>query len=109
VILAISTDARTTPDKVVEQFLTEHKYTFPVLRGYDYGTKAGVYGIPTNWFIDANGNLAFQEEGYAQRLVEEFSWRLEAMRKSESARRPPPPPSDGLSPSPRSVLRGGKK
>jgi hypothetical protein len=70
---------------VVERFLTEHQYTFPVLRGYDYGTKAGVHGIPTNWFIDANGNLAFQEVGYAPRLVEEFSWRLEAMRKSESA------------------------
>jgi thiol-disulfide isomerase/thioredoxin len=84
VILAISTDARTTPDKVVEQFLTEHKYNFPVLRGYDYGTKAGVHGIPTNWFIDAHGNLAFQEVGYAPHLEEEFSWRLEAMRKSES-------------------------
>lgn len=85
-ILAISTDARTTPDKVVEQFMIEHKYNFPVLRGYDYGTKSGVHGIPTNWFIDTDGNLAFQEEGYKPNLVEEFSWRLEAMRQSKSAK-----------------------
>jgi hypothetical protein len=74
-----------TPDKVVEQFLTLHHYTFPVVRGYDFREKAGVHLIPTNWFVNADGDLAFQKIGCSPNLIEEFTWRLEAMRKSESA------------------------
>jgi thiol-disulfide isomerase/thioredoxin len=88
VILAISSDARTTPDKVVEQSLASHHYTFPVVRGYDYGEKAGVHGIPTTWFVNANGDVAFQKIGYCPNLVEEFSWRLEDMRHNKVSATP---------------------
>lgn len=76
---------RTTPDQTVEQFLTSHHYTFPVVRGYDYGEKSGVHGIPTTWFIAPNGDLAFSKFGYSPNLVEEFTWRVEAMRAEGNA------------------------
>ena len=35
---------------------------------------------PTTWFIDRNGAVQFTAIGNSGALVEEWSWRLEAMR-----------------------------
>ncbi len=72
-------DAPSTPNQAIERFMNEHEYTVPVLRGEDYAHAVGVNEIPTTWFFDAKGGLAFRELDYTPRLIQEFNWRLEAM------------------------------
>jgi hypothetical protein len=45
-----------------------------------YLAKAGVFAFPTTWFLDREGRIAFDVEGWTKELVEEFSWRIEALR-----------------------------
>lgn len=84
-ILTISIDVRATPNSVVQSILTAKHYTVPVLRGYEYSQLAGIRGTPTTWFVDNNGKLAFENVGGSPHLVQEFGWRLDAMRNSKTS------------------------
>ena len=42
---------------------------------------ADVRAFPTTWFLDRQGLIAFEKVGWSQELVEEFSWRIEALRR----------------------------
>jgi thiol-disulfide isomerase/thioredoxin len=64
------------PEKV-RKWMAGQKYDFPVLRG---DLKSIVVGLPTTWFLDRDGKIAFEKAGWSQRLFEEFTWRIEALR-----------------------------
>ena len=55
-------------------------FSFPVLLDDGYVGKVGVHGFPTTWFVDSQGRVSFQKEGWSEALLEEFSWRVEALR-----------------------------
>lgn len=76
-ILTIDNDEN--PDDV-PPWMKEKGYTFPVLLDDGYVSKAGVSAFPTTWFLDREGRKAFVKIGWSEKLLEEFSWRVEALR-----------------------------
>jgi thiol-disulfide isomerase/thioredoxin/Flp pilus assembly protein TadD len=77
-ILTIDNDPN--PDEV-SAWMAQRKYTFPVLMDDQYvSDKAGIHAFPTTWFLDRQGRKAFEKVGWSEKLVEEFSWRIEALR-----------------------------
>jgi tetratricopeptide (TPR) repeat protein len=77
VILTIDNDPN--PDDV-PPWIAQKKYTFPVLIDDGYVDKAGLRAFPTTWFVDAQGRKVFEKVGWSEKLLEEFSWRVEAIR-----------------------------
>ena len=45
-----------------------------------YVSKAEIYAFPTTWFLDREGRKVFEKSGWSEKLVEEFAWRIEAIR-----------------------------
>ncbi len=84
VVLTIATDSADTPTKTVETFVKNNKYTFPVVRGPEYASKNNINAIPMTWFVDPNGKREFEKLGYSKDLMEEYTWRLDAMMGSAS-------------------------
>jgi thiol-disulfide isomerase/thioredoxin/Flp pilus assembly protein TadD len=76
-ILTIDNDAN--PDDV-PPWMAQKKYTFPVLIDEGYVGKAGIGTFPTTWFLDAQGRKVFEKVGWSEKLLEEFGWRIEAVR-----------------------------
>lgn len=75
-ILTINNDE--SADKV-KKWMAEQKYDFPVLLDDNFVTRH-VRSFPTTWFIDPAGNIAFEQRGWSEKLLEEFTWRIEALR-----------------------------
>ena len=63
----------------VRRWMREKKYDFGVLVDDRYAHKV-VKVYPTTWFLDPEGRIAFEKNGWSEDLVEEFSWRIEALR-----------------------------
>ncbi|HEX8172053.1 MAG TPA: redoxin domain-containing protein [Thermoanaerobaculia bacterium] len=63
----------------VRKWMAAHKYDFRVLLDDGYAGKH-IGGFPTTWFVDRDGRLAFVQSGWSARLVEEFTWRIEALK-----------------------------
>ncbi|PYQ13474.1 MAG: hypothetical protein DMH00_04215 [Acidobacteria bacterium] len=81
VILTIDND----PDPAkVKEWMKTRKFDFPVLLDDGYVSKEGVSGFPTTWFVDPQGRKAFIMDGWTKELVEEYGWRIEALRKATS-------------------------
>ena len=57
----------------------------PVLLDTDYISKAGVSGFPTTWFLGPDGRKMFEKVGGSKHLLEEFTWRVEAMMEIQNA------------------------
>lgn len=66
-------------------WLRGRHYDFPVLVDAGYGGHVGVYAIPTTFFVDRSGRIAFLKEGWSEELAEEFGWRVD-MLKAETSR-----------------------
>ncbi len=50
---------------LIEPFLSEQKYTFPVLLARRFVDNfAGPLGIPTNWIADRGGSVRFEAVGF---------------------------------------------
>ena len=64
----------------VQKFMTDRKFNFPVLRDNHYLNDAGVNVFPTTWFISRDGKIIY-ETNFSDKLVEEFSWRIEELKK----------------------------
>ena len=77
-ILTIDNDAN--PDDVLP-WVRQKKFTFPVLLDDQYVTKVGITAFPTTWFLDQDGRKVLEKVGWSQELLEEFTWRIEALRK----------------------------
>lgn len=76
VVLTINNDGN--PDKV-RKWMRSKKYDFPVLLDNGFAQKEKVLAWPTTWFIDPQGRMAFKKEGWTEHLLEEFSWRIDAL------------------------------
>ena len=77
-ILTINND---TDLNVVKKFMGKNKYDFAVLRDEDYLGKVGINAFPTTWFIGKDGKISFITIGSSTTLLEEFSWRIEDLKK----------------------------
>ena len=82
-ILTIDNDKN--PDDV-PPWMTGKKFTFPVLLDDGYVDKVGIHAFPTTWFLDGQGRTVFEKVGWSEKLLEEFSWRIEAIRKDSPPR-----------------------
>ena len=77
-ILTIDNDQN--PDDV-PPWMQQKKYSFPVLLDDGYvAQKAKITAFPTTWFLDRDGKKAFEKVGWSEQLLEEFTWRIEAIR-----------------------------
>lgn len=45
-----------------------------------YAQQAGISVWPTTLFVDADGQVRFEHQGATRALIEEFSWRIDALR-----------------------------
>lgn len=77
--VAIVTIAEDNLDSV-KKFMTEKKYDFPVMMGEGYLSQTGVNVFPTTWFVDKTGKISYIKISSSPKLLEEFSWRIEALR-----------------------------
>jgi thiol-disulfide isomerase/thioredoxin/tetratricopeptide (TPR) repeat protein len=83
VFLAVSVDDNKL---AVRSFLQKKRYT--MLTAYDDGAAQsfGVSGIPTTFFIDRNGTIQFDEQGFggdgSEYYVERMSWRIDDLLNS---------------------------
>jgi thiol-disulfide isomerase/thioredoxin/Tfp pilus assembly protein PilF len=64
----------------VKQWVEKEKYPFPTLISDGYTGKMEIFSYPTTWFLDKDGKRVFDFSGYSANLIEEYNWRLEAMR-----------------------------
>jgi thiol-disulfide isomerase/thioredoxin len=78
-ILTINND--TDPAKVAP-WMKKNGYSLPVLLGRTWVETQGANSFPTTYFIQPDGGVAFVKRGAIGNLVEEFSWRIEAMKAS---------------------------
>ena len=84
-VLVLTIDNDRNPDDVAP-WMKERTFTFPVLLDDGYVSKAGIHAFPTTWFLDRDGRKVFEKRGWSEKLVEEFSWRIEAIRGGSVAK-----------------------
>ena len=80
-ILTINNDR--VPE-AVPPWMNERGYDFPVLLDDGYVDEADVNAFPTTWFLNREGQIAFEKQGWTKELEEEFGWRIEALREQAS-------------------------
>jgi thiol-disulfide isomerase/thioredoxin len=78
VILTIDNDQNPND---VPPWMAEKKFSFPVLFDDGFVSKAGITAFPTTWFLDREGRMAFTKVGWSEKLIEEFAWRIDAIKK----------------------------
>ena len=79
-VAIVTIDNDDNPDEV-PPWMKEKGYTFPVLLDDGYvASKARITSFPTTWFLDREGRRAFEKVGWSEKLLEEFGWRIEAIR-----------------------------
>ena len=78
VILTINDNDEPTK---LKQFMTAKKLNFPVIRGEKYLEDNNLNAFPTTWFIDRQGKIIYSQIGGSDKLLEEFSWRIEELKK----------------------------
>lgn len=76
-ITTINTD---TQIDVLPAWLGERGLRFEVLLGERWFMGTGRV-LPTTFFVDPQGRVAFVKEGLTSHLLEEFTWRIEAIRQ----------------------------
>ncbi|CAN5583982.1 hypothetical protein BH18ACI1_BH18ACI1_11840 [soil metagenome] len=77
VILTINNDEDLAK---VQKFMNERKFNFTVLRDENYLDNVEFPSFPRTWFVDREGKITF-DIGFSDKLVEEFGWRIEEMKK----------------------------
>jgi thiol-disulfide isomerase/thioredoxin len=72
-------------------FMEERGYDFPVIFDEGLVRMAGINAFPTTLFVDREGRITFSYKGASLRLVDEFTWRVEALLGSAVASTRPAP------------------
>lgn len=71
----------------VKKFISEKKYTLPVLIDANYTDKIPQFSskrvYPTTLFIDKNGKVSFIVRGASPDLLETFSWRIDILKEDK--------------------------
>jgi thiol-disulfide isomerase/thioredoxin/tetratricopeptide (TPR) repeat protein len=77
-ILTISNDKDLAE---LRDWMSKRKLSIPTLFDDGYvGKTAQIHVFPTTWFIDRDGKVQFSAIGNTGALLEEFTWRLDALR-----------------------------
>jgi hypothetical protein len=58
--------------------MAEKGYDFPVIVDEGLGRMTNLSVIPTTLFVDRDGRVVFRF-GFSPRLVDEYTWRVEAL------------------------------
>jgi len=66
---------------VLRSWLQKKGYTFTTLLDDGYLARSNLHTYPTTWFLDPNGRVVFTKVGASEKLVEEFGWRIDMIRK----------------------------
>jgi thiol-disulfide isomerase/thioredoxin/tetratricopeptide (TPR) repeat protein len=68
-------------EDLVQKFIADNKYTFPVLYDDGFVDKYGVDGIPTKFVIDRKGKLAFKSVGFEgeDAMLKELAGQVELL------------------------------
>jgi thiol-disulfide isomerase/thioredoxin len=77
VLLTLSNDENLD---VLRRFMEKEGYTFPVLLDDGYVDEVAVHAFPTTWFVTPDGMRVFEKRGWSDDLLQEFGWRVEALR-----------------------------
>jgi thiol-disulfide isomerase/thioredoxin len=78
VVLTVNIDH--DPERV-RRWIADHKFPIPVLLDDGWAGQQPLAGYPTTWFIDPDGHIAFTKLGATANLVNEFRWRIEALKR----------------------------
>lgn len=81
-ILTVSNDKNL---KDLRDWMTTRNYTMPTLFDDRYTETSQIAAWPTTWFVDRDGRIQYVAVGNTAALVEEWSWRLEALRGAAAA------------------------
>jgi thiol-disulfide isomerase/thioredoxin/Tfp pilus assembly protein PilF len=76
-ILTINNDSDVAS---VRKWMAEQKYDFAVLLDDGFVRRNKIEAFPTTWFLDRKGRVAYEKQGWTQKLLEEFSWRVEELK-----------------------------
>lgn len=76
-VLTIDNDPNTDD---LQAWLQKKGYTFTTLIDDGYLPSADVHEYPTTWFLDQSGHVVFTKTGWSEKLVEEFTWRVEMIQ-----------------------------
>ncbi len=79
-VLTLNTDEEVG---MVEPFMKQNKYTFPVLLGQAYAEKQGVNSIPRNWIVSSDGKIMFEGIGFSNNGEE---WMKKAVQMIEQVK-----------------------
>jgi thiol-disulfide isomerase/thioredoxin len=86
-VLVLTLDTDEDPG-LVEPFMQQYKYTFPVIPARSYVEQLyPVAGIPRNWIVDRNGVLWMEQVGYNYQGAS--SWVAEVSKTIDKAREAP--------------------
>ena len=62
---------------IVDPYLKKEKFSFPMIRALDYyGSVSPSGAVPTTWFVDRNGIIRKEENGFRPNNAED--WMLKA-------------------------------
>ena len=70
---------------MVEPFMKENKYNFPVILGQAYAQNQGVFSIPRNWVVSSDGKIMYEGIGFGNDGEE---WMKKAAQIIEKVRSP---------------------
>jgi len=74
---------------LIEPFMRQNKYTFPVLPALSYLERLdSTLAVPQNWIVDRNGVLRMETRGYGYNGEE---WLKSVVRTLEESRAKPSP------------------
>ncbi|PCC73235.1 Thiol-disulfide isomerase or thioredoxin [Nannocystis exedens] len=82
VVTTVNVDTKTDD---LTAWLADRGLRLEVLLGTRYASDNGYNTLPLTLFVDHDGRIIFTHEGATERLVEEFTWRIEALRQRASA------------------------
>jgi thiol-disulfide isomerase/thioredoxin len=77
VLVTISNDRNLSE---LKEWMTSRKYTIPTLFDDRYTETSEISAWPTTWFLDRGGRIQYIAVGNTGALVEEWGWRVEALR-----------------------------
>ncbi len=67
---------------LVKKFVADKKFVLPLLLSENYTVNNAVFSLPTTWFIDKQGKIAYSKSGYSSDgIFEEFGWRIDELLK----------------------------
>jgi thiol-disulfide isomerase/thioredoxin len=78
VVLTVNIDH--DPERV-RRWIAANKFPMTVMLDDGWAARQPISGYPTTWFVDPGGRIAFTKLGATLNLVNEFRWRIDALKR----------------------------